>query len=160
MADERLALMAHLLRRAGFGTTREELEAYAARPYEDVVEELIHPERMPDLEDRATRESLRQRITFANSDWADLPLESKSVDAIFATNALPRESSAEQLRVLKEWIRVVRPSGLVFIAQHNFFDSDVGPTLRDAGWEEANILGGERPTQLGAAGFEMFYSSG
>jgi uncharacterized protein (DUF1800 family) len=49
MADERLALMAHLLRRAGFGATREELEAYAARPYEEVVEELIHPERMPDL---------------------------------------------------------------------------------------------------------------
>ena len=28
MADERLALMAHLLRRAGFGATREELEAF------------------------------------------------------------------------------------------------------------------------------------
>ena len=51
MADERLALMAHLLRRAGFGASREELEAYAARPYEEVVEELIHPERMPDLDD-------------------------------------------------------------------------------------------------------------
>jgi uncharacterized protein (DUF1800 family) len=51
MADERLALMAHLLRRAGFGATREELEAYAERPYEEVVEELIHPERMPDLND-------------------------------------------------------------------------------------------------------------
>ena len=51
MADERLALMAHLLRRAGFGTSREELEAYAARPYEDVVEELISPERMPELDE-------------------------------------------------------------------------------------------------------------
>ena len=51
MAEERLALMAHLLRRAGFGATREELEAYAARPYEEVVEELVHPERMPDLDD-------------------------------------------------------------------------------------------------------------
>jgi uncharacterized protein (DUF1800 family) len=51
MADERLALMAHLLRRAGFGTSREELEAYAARPYDEVVEELIHPERMPDMDD-------------------------------------------------------------------------------------------------------------
>jgi uncharacterized protein (DUF1800 family) len=51
MADERLALMAHLLRRAGFGTSREELEAYAARPYEEVVEELIHPERMPELDE-------------------------------------------------------------------------------------------------------------
>jgi len=51
MADDRLALMAHLLRRAGFGATRDELEAYAARPYEAVVEELIHPERMPDLDE-------------------------------------------------------------------------------------------------------------
>ncbi|MFN8633903.1 MAG: DUF1800 domain-containing protein [Chloroflexota bacterium] len=51
MADERLALMAHLLRRAGFGASRDELEAYAARPYEDVVEELIHPERTPDLDE-------------------------------------------------------------------------------------------------------------
>ncbi|MFN8634394.1 MAG: DUF1800 domain-containing protein [Chloroflexota bacterium] len=55
MADERLALMAHLLRRAGFGATRDELEAYAARPYEEVVEELIHPERMPDLDDTTLR---------------------------------------------------------------------------------------------------------
>ncbi|MGE3271037.1 MAG: DUF1800 family protein [Chloroflexota bacterium] len=55
MADERLALTAHLLRRAGFGSTREELEAYAARPYEEVVEELIHPERMPDLDEDLLR---------------------------------------------------------------------------------------------------------
>jgi uncharacterized protein (DUF1800 family) len=55
MADERLALMAHLLRRAGFGASREELEAYAARPYEEVVEELIHPERMPDMDDDVLR---------------------------------------------------------------------------------------------------------
>ena len=39
MANEQLALTAHLLRRAGFGATREELEAYAARPYEEVVDE-------------------------------------------------------------------------------------------------------------------------
>jgi uncharacterized protein (DUF1800 family) len=51
MADDRLALMAHLLRRAGFGADRDELEAYAARPYEEVVEELVHPERVPDLDE-------------------------------------------------------------------------------------------------------------
>src|SRR5262249_26319910 len=99
-----------------------------------------HFARMPDLEDRGVRESVRQRITFALSDWADLPLGGGSIDAIFATNALPRESSAEQLRVLKEWFRVVRPGGVVFIAQHNFFDADIEPALQDAGWVEANIL--------------------
>ena len=119
-----------------------------------------HFARMPDLQDRGVRESLRQRITFAVSDWADLPLGDGSVDAIFATNALPRDSAAEQFQVLKEWVRLVRPGGLVFITQHNFFSSDVEPTLRDAGWVEANILGAEWPAQPGATGFEILYSSG
>jgi uncharacterized protein (DUF1800 family) len=51
MADDRLALMAHLLRRASFGASPDELEAYAARPYDEVVEELVHPERVPDMEE-------------------------------------------------------------------------------------------------------------
>jgi hypothetical protein len=119
-----------------------------------------HFERMPDLEDRGVRELLRKRITFAVSDWANLPLEGGSVDAIFATNALPRESSADQLRVLREWVRVVRPGGLAFIAQHNFYDSEVEPVLRGSGWVEANVLGGERPAQVGATGFQIQYSSG
>ena len=36
-------LMAHLMRRAGFGATREQLDAYAAQGYEATVEELLHP---------------------------------------------------------------------------------------------------------------------
>ncbi len=40
---EDLALMAHLLRRTGFGSTREELEHYTAKGYEATVEELIDP---------------------------------------------------------------------------------------------------------------------
>jgi hypothetical protein len=115
---------------------------------------------MPDLEDQSAREALRQRITFALADWAALPLGSRSVDAVFATNALPRESAAEQVRVLKEWVRVVRPGGMAFIAQHNFFDSDIEPILRNAGWVEANILGGERPAQPGPTAFQVWYSSG
>ena len=38
-----LALMAHLMRRAGFGATREELEHYVAKGYDATVEELINP---------------------------------------------------------------------------------------------------------------------
>ena len=34
MANDNIALTAHLLRRAGFGATRDELEAYAAKGYE------------------------------------------------------------------------------------------------------------------------------
>ena len=40
---EDLALMAHLMRRAGFGASRAELEAYVAKGYEATVEELINP---------------------------------------------------------------------------------------------------------------------
>ncbi len=49
MADNDIALMAHLLRRAGFGATRDELEAYCAKGYEATVEELVHPESQPEL---------------------------------------------------------------------------------------------------------------
>jgi hypothetical protein len=119
-----------------------------------------HFERMPDLEDGGVREALRQRITFAPCDWADLPVGRGGVEAIFATNALPRDSAAERLGVLREWVRVVKPGGLVLIAQHNFFDSDVGLVLRDAGWVEADILGGEVPSPPGATGLQIRYSSG
>ena len=51
MADNDLALIAHLMRRAGFGATREELDAYAAKGYEAVVEDVLHPERFPELDD-------------------------------------------------------------------------------------------------------------
>lgn len=50
-ANEELALMAHLLRRAGFGANRDQLEAYAAKGYEATVEELLHPEDQPPFDD-------------------------------------------------------------------------------------------------------------
>ena len=45
-----LELMAHLFRRAGFGATRDELEAAVARGYEATVEELLNPRRVPPLD--------------------------------------------------------------------------------------------------------------
>ena len=45
MPDQDIGLMAHLMRRAGFGAGRDELEARAARGYEQIVEELIDPDR-------------------------------------------------------------------------------------------------------------------
>ena len=42
-----IAIMAHLMRRAGFGSTREDLERYVAQGYEAAVEELLHPEDAP-----------------------------------------------------------------------------------------------------------------
>ncbi len=51
MADDKVALFAHLMRRAGFGATRPELEELALREYEAVVEDLVNPERFPPIED-------------------------------------------------------------------------------------------------------------
>ena len=42
--DKDIALMAHLMRRAGFGASRDELERRAAKGYEATVEELLEPE--------------------------------------------------------------------------------------------------------------------
>ncbi len=51
MSERGVALMAHLLRRAGFGATRDELEAYLDNGYEATVKDLLSPGdcgRMPD----------------------------------------------------------------------------------------------------------------
>jgi hypothetical protein len=45
--QEDIALMAHLMRRAGFGATRDELEARVAKGYEETVEELLRPDTQP-----------------------------------------------------------------------------------------------------------------
>ena len=56
MVGEDLGLVAHLFRRAGFGATREELEAHAARGYAEAVDDLVNPDRCPALdEDIITR---------------------------------------------------------------------------------------------------------
>lgn len=51
MSDHDIALVAHLMRRAGFGASRAELEARAAQGYEATVEELLHPERQPEVDE-------------------------------------------------------------------------------------------------------------
>ncbi|MCY4417700.1 MAG: DUF1800 domain-containing protein [Chloroflexi bacterium] len=50
LADEESNRIAHLLRRAGFGGTRAEIDRAVAQGYEATVEELLHPELQPDLE--------------------------------------------------------------------------------------------------------------
>ena len=43
MSQKDIELMAHLVRRAGFGAGRPELELYLAKGYEATVEALLHP---------------------------------------------------------------------------------------------------------------------
>ena len=46
------ALVAHLLRRAGFGATPSELDALTAnKTYEEIVDDLVNPERFPELDE-------------------------------------------------------------------------------------------------------------
>ena len=47
--------MAHLLRRAGFGATRDELDTYVSQGYEATVEQLLHPEVSPVMEEDLLR---------------------------------------------------------------------------------------------------------
>ena len=51
MPQNDIALTAHLMRRAGFGATRDELERLDALGHENVVELLLHPEHSPDLDE-------------------------------------------------------------------------------------------------------------
>ena len=72
-AKEDIALIAHLFRRAGFGATYEQLGKYAIQGYEATVEELLHPESQPPLEEDllirlergwATRPSGEKELTY------------------------------------------------------------------------------------------------
>ena len=53
--QEDLSLMAHLMRRAGFGATFQELEECLAFGYEATVERLLHPEDAPPWDDALFR---------------------------------------------------------------------------------------------------------
>ena len=55
MANNELALMAHLMRRAGFGATRDELDACVSLGYEATVEQLLHPESAPVMDEDLLR---------------------------------------------------------------------------------------------------------
>ena len=50
-SQEDIALMAHLMRRAGFGASRAELEERAARGYAATVEELLNPGAEPGIDE-------------------------------------------------------------------------------------------------------------
>ena len=73
------ALMAHLLRRAGFGATFQELEKYCAEGYEATVEELLHPERQP-----TTDEDVWERYYI---DWKEnRNIEGALVETVYRMN--------------------------------------------------------------------------
>jgi uncharacterized protein (DUF1800 family) len=83
-----VAVMAHLLRRAGFGATRDQIDQFIAKGYEETVEELLNPvagePEDQDLMDRYYIASVEARsVGHADPQWSwrlattDKPLEEK-----------------------------------------------------------------------------------
>ena len=50
-SQDDIALMGHLMRRAGFGAPQEELQTRSAKGYDATVEELLHPEQLPAIDE-------------------------------------------------------------------------------------------------------------
>ncbi|PKB63435.1 MAG: hypothetical protein BZY67_00070 [SAR202 cluster bacterium Io17-Chloro-G1] len=125
MVNENIALMAHLMRRAGFGATRDELEALDGRSYEATVEELLHPETSrtstPEDEDLVRRYHVDQNslliLDSAQAYWifrmvnTSRPLEEKIAlfwHGLFATGY----TKLNQPKVILSQIDMFRRRGL------------------------------------------------
>ena len=108
---EDIALMAHLMRRAGFGATRAEVEQLAEQGYDATVEQLLNPDDKPsvDIYDLYRHHPDAERPTKLNHgqlNWlyhmvnTQRPLEEKMVlfwHHVFATGDAKVESSYELL---------------------------------------------------------------
>ncbi len=110
-AGETTGLMAHLLRRAGFGATRDELEGYLATGYEAVVEELLRPQDPQNLPDDLIRryhpeQSEMRDLTSSGAYWmyrmitTRCPMEEKIAlfwHGLFATGYTKLNQARSQL---------------------------------------------------------------
>src|SRR5262245_25586872 len=117
-----LQLIAHLFRRAGFGATRDELEKAVTKGYEATVEELLHPESAPPVEeDVLQRYYLDAKESFqldgAQTTWVyrlintSRPLEEKMTlfwHGLFATGF----NKCDDPRVISQQIAMFREHGL------------------------------------------------
>ncbi len=123
MSDKDIGQMGHLLRRAGFGATRDELEHYQAMGYEAAVEELLHPsdpQNMPDDIIRRYHENFHTFDAEANTGGAywlyrmittKCPLEEKI--ALFWHGILPTSySKSNDIITLLNEIDMFRRHGL------------------------------------------------
>ena len=118
-----VALMAHLMRRAGFGANREELEGKVDRGYENVVEDLLHPsaddrENLPDdlIRRYHVDQSELRQLDGAGAYWmyqmitTNHPLEEKLAlfwHSLFATGY----SKLNQARALLNQIDMFKRTG-------------------------------------------------
>ena len=122
MGDQRIELMAHLMRRGGFGATRDELEELVPQGYETVVERLLNPKDAQVMPDDLIRryhveQSELRLLDAAAANWmyrmitTDSPLEEKLTlfwHGLFATGY----SKLNQARTLLNQIDMFRRHGL------------------------------------------------
>ena len=122
MSSQDIELMAHLMRRAGFSATRDELEEYVGKGYDAVVEELLHPvdpQNLPDdlIRRYHTDQHEMRQLSGAGAYWmyrmitTRCPLEEKVAlffHSLFATGY----AKLNQARVLANQIDMFRQFGL------------------------------------------------
>ena len=119
---QEIALMAHLLRRTGFGATRDEIERRAEDGYDATVEWILNPDDQPEVDEyllyRYHPDSERPpKVNHASVNWlyrmvnTERPLEEKIGlfwHQVFATGDNKVESAYE----IKEQIAMFREHGL------------------------------------------------
>ena len=127
MTNNDLALKAHLLRRAGFGASRFELEQISDKSYEEIVEDLIHPERFEEIDEDYLKRynpenSYHDGLAAAAGRWIWLmintkrPLEEKMTlfwHHVFATGSYKGDHTPSTIRQ----IQTFRENGLTNIKQ-------------------------------------------
>jgi uncharacterized protein (DUF1800 family) len=115
-----LELMGHLMRRAGFGASRDELEAALTKGYEATLEELLQPKQAPDLEEDVLFRSFpdfheSRKVDVAAAAWAwrmihtQRPLQEKMVlfwHCLFATGNSKVESPLQMASQIATFRRV------------------------------------------------------
>ena len=113
------SLISHLFRRAGFGITENKINLISEKSYENIVEDLLNPDRFPEIEEDLLRR-YRMELNFPDthdgwqSHWiykminTERPLEEKITlfwHHIFATSIGKSEhtpSSVEQIRTFRK----------------------------------------------------------
>ena len=119
MSDSNIALMSHLMRRAGFGASRDELERCLERGYEITVEELLdtsNPNNMPDdlIRRYHVEQSELRDLAGSAAYWmyrmisTDSPLEEKMAlfwHGLFATGYTKLNQARSQLNQVEMFRR-------------------------------------------------------
>ena len=146
------ALLAHLLRRAGFGATPAELDTYCAWGYDAAVAWLLHPEAQPDLdediieryyidwkESRNIEGALTETVYRMNGNAGVKPLQEKIAlfwHGVFATGlakVLHEKTMLNQIDMLRQYglgsfrdllARLARDPAMIFWLDNNFNHKD------------------------------------